>query len=56
MIVIERQRPRLRNFIRRRVAGREDVEDILQDVFAELIQGYELMQPIEQVGAVDRMS
>ena len=48
---IARQRPRLRNFIRRRVAGSEDVEDILQDVFAELIQAYELMQPIEQVGA-----
>lgn len=48
---IERQRPRLRNFIRKRVAGSEDVEDILQDVFAELIEAYELMQPVEQVGA-----
>lgn len=50
-VEIERQRPRLRNFIRRRVAGDADVEDILQDVFAELIEAYELMQPIEQVGA-----
>ena len=28
-----------------------DAEDILQDVFYELIEAYRLMQPIEQVGA-----
>ena len=33
---IARERPRLRNFIRSRVADASDVEDILQDVFAEL--------------------
>jgi len=48
---IERQRPRLRNFIRRRVAGSEDVEDILQDVFSELVETYRLMQPVEHVTA-----
>ena len=48
---IERERPRLRNFIRRRVANDADVEDILQDVFSELVEAYRLMQPIEQVGA-----
>jgi RNA polymerase sigma factor (sigma-70 family) len=49
--VISRDRPRLRNFIRRRVADAGDAEDILQDVFYELIEAYRLMQPIEQVTA-----
>lgn len=48
---IVREQPRLRNFIRRRVPERSDAEDILQDVFSELVQAYRLMQPIEQVGA-----
>ena len=42
---------RLRNFIRKRVADPGDAEDILQDVFYELIEAYRLMKPIEQVGA-----
>jgi RNA polymerase sigma factor (sigma-70 family) len=42
---------RLRNFIRKRVADQGDAEDILQDVFYELIEAYRLMKPIEQVGA-----
>jgi len=48
---IERERGRLRNFIRKRVADREDVEDVLQDVFFELVEAQRLMKPIEQVGA-----
>jgi len=48
---IEREQPRLRNFIRRRVADPRDAEDILQEVFYELIEAYRLMKPIEQVGA-----
>jgi RNA polymerase sigma factor (sigma-70 family) len=48
---IGRERGRLRNFIRRRVADESDAEDILQDVFYELIEAYRLMKPIEQVGA-----
>lgn len=48
---IARQRPRLRNFIRKRIANDADIEDILQDVFAELIEAYALLQPIERVGA-----
>jgi RNA polymerase sigma factor (sigma-70 family) len=46
-----REQGRLRNFIRRRVADEADAEDILQDVFYELIEAYRLMKPIEQVGA-----
>ena len=49
--VIERERGRLRNFIRRRVPDERDAEDILQDVFYELVEAYRLMQPIEQAGA-----
>jgi len=48
---IARESPRLRNFIRRRVADEADVEDILQEVFSELFEAYRLLQPIEQVGA-----
>jgi RNA polymerase sigma factor (sigma-70 family) len=49
--VIQRERRRLLNFIRKRVGDEGDAEDILQDVFYELIEAYRLMQPVEQVGA-----
>ena len=48
---IEREQARLRNFIRRRVPDREDAEDILQEVFYELIEAYRLMKPVERVSA-----
>lgn len=48
---IEREQGRLRNFIRKRVPDRRDVEDVLQDVFFELVEAYRLMKPIEEVGA-----
>jgi RNA polymerase sigma factor (sigma-70 family) len=48
---VEREQTRLRNFIRRRVADPGDADDILQDVFYELVEAYRLMKPIEQVGA-----
>jgi RNA polymerase sigma factor (sigma-70 family) len=48
---IGRERGRLRNFIRRRVPDEADAEDVLQDVFYELIEAYRSMKPIEQVGA-----
>lgn len=47
---VRREQPRLRNFIRARVAD-EDVDDILQEVLAELVEAYRLMKPIEEVGA-----
>jgi RNA polymerase sigma factor (sigma-70 family) len=49
--VIQQERRRLFHFIRKRVDNEGDAEDILQDVFYELIQAYRLMKPIEQVGA-----
>jgi RNA polymerase sigma factor (sigma-70 family) len=48
---VEREQPRLRNFIRKRVPGEGDVEDILQDVFYELVEAYRLMKPVEQISA-----
>jgi len=48
---IEREQSRLRNFIRKRVLDESEAEDILQEVFYELVQTYRLMKPVEQVGA-----
>jgi len=48
---IARDEPRLRSFIRRRVPDRGDAEDILQDVFYELVEAYRAMKPVEQVTA-----
>lgn len=48
---IVREQARLRNFIRRRVPHGVDAEDVLQDVFSELVEAYRLMKPIEQAGA-----
>jgi|SRR5271157_835973 len=48
---IDRERSRLRNFIRRRVADQSDAEDVLQDVFYELVAAYRMMKPVEQVTA-----
>ena len=46
-----REGARLRSFIRRRVADAGDADDILQDVFHELVEADRLLQPIEQVSA-----
>ena len=48
---IEREKPRLRNFIGKRVADQSDAEDILQEVFYELVEAYRMMRPVEQVTA-----
>ena len=47
--VVKRERSRLRNFIRRRVPDPRDAEDILQDVFYELVEANRLLMPIEHV-------
>ena len=47
--VIAEERPRLRNFIRKRVPNEADVEDLLQDVFFELVQANRLLKPIDYV-------
>ncbi len=48
---VEREQSRLRNFIRKRALDESDAEDILQEVFYELVQAYRLMKPVEQAGA-----
>jgi RNA polymerase sigma factor (sigma-70 family) len=49
--VFAQERARLRNFIRSRVSNEADAEDLLQDVFVELVAAERLMQPLQQVGA-----
>jgi RNA polymerase sigma factor (sigma-70 family) len=46
---MERDGSRLRNYIRKHVVDLEAAEDILQEVFVELIEAYRLVKPIEQV-------
>jgi RNA polymerase sigma factor (sigma-70 family) len=48
---LERDQPRLRSFIRKHVTDTGEAEDILQDVFYELLEAYRLMKPIEHVTA-----
>ncbi|MFY9561814.1 MAG: sigma-70 family RNA polymerase sigma factor [Terriglobales bacterium] len=47
--VVKREQSRLRNFIRRRVPDPRDAEDILQDVFYELVEANRLLMPIQHV-------
>ena len=47
--VVNREQSRLRNFIRRRVPDPRDAEDILQDVFYELVEANRLLMPIEHL-------
>jgi RNA polymerase sigma factor (sigma-70 family) len=48
---LERDQSRLRSFIRKHVTDTGEAEDILQDVFYELLEAYRLMKPIEHVTA-----
>ena len=47
----EKESRRLLDFIRRRVPTQEDAEDVLQDVFYELVNTYRLMKPVEQMAS-----
>ncbi len=47
--VVRREQSRLRDFIRRRVPDPRDAEDILQDVFYELVEANRLLMPIGHV-------
>jgi RNA polymerase sigma factor (sigma-70 family) len=46
---MQKDEPRLRNYIRKHVVDLEAAEDILQEVFVELVEAYRLLKPIEQV-------
>lgn len=47
--IIAKERSRLRNFVRKRVPDPSDAEDIVQDVFYELVEANRLLMPIGQV-------
>jgi RNA polymerase sigma factor (sigma-70 family) len=47
--VVEREQSRLSSFIRRRVPDPRDAEDILQDVFYELVEANRLLMPIDHI-------
>ena len=49
--IIAEERSRLRNFIRKRVPNQADAEDLLQEVFFEVIEAYRLMEPVHQWSA-----
>src|SRR5690348_12684057 len=49
--VVKREQSRLSKFIRRRVPDPRDAEDILQDVFYELVEANRLLMPIEHITA-----
>jgi RNA polymerase sigma factor (sigma-70 family) len=48
---VAREGSRLRRFIESRVPDAADAEDLLQEVFYELVEAVRLLKPIEQVGA-----
>ena len=48
---VSTERKRLFDFIRRRVRTEEDAEDILQDVFYQLVTSYSVTEPIEKISA-----
>jgi RNA polymerase sigma factor (sigma-70 family) len=48
---LKQEHSRLFSFIRRRVPDSRDAEDILQDVFCELVEANRLLMPIEHVTA-----
>ena len=47
--VLAREQSRLRAFIRKRVPNESDVEELLQEVFYELVEAYRLLKPIDFV-------
>src|SRR5262249_30994662 len=49
--IVQQERSRLRAFVRQRLSDEGEVEDILQEVFYELVEAYRLLKPVEQVGA-----
>jgi len=46
-----REKPRLRNWLRRHLASAADVEDVLQDLFVELVLAQRAARQIEDMGA-----
>jgi RNA polymerase sigma factor (sigma-70 family) len=49
--VLRSERSRLWSYIRRRVTDDADAEDVLQEVFGELVEAYRALLPIERIGS-----
>ena len=49
--IVAEEGARLRSFVRRRVADPADVEDIVQEVFYELVEANRLLMPIDHITA-----
>lgn len=50
--LVNEYQPRIKSFIKKRVTNKEDAEDILQDVFYQLVRTVEdAVEPIQQVAA-----
>ncbi len=49
--IVTEERTRLRNFIRKRVPNEADAEDLLQEVFFEVVEAFNLHEPVTQWGA-----
>jgi RNA polymerase sigma factor (sigma-70 family) len=47
--VVKLEGAKLKNFIRSRVPDERDAEDILQEVFYELVEAYRMVKPLERV-------
>jgi len=50
-LTFQHEKQRLLAFIRKRVPEKTDAEDILQDVFYQLAETFNVLEPIEQVSA-----
>ncbi len=48
---VKKESPRLLNFIRKRIPDADEAEDILQDVFYQLVENARMFKPIEDVTA-----
>ncbi len=46
---VQKDRAKLLSFIRKRVSDKDDAEDILQDVFFQLTQGYDMIGSLDKV-------
>lgn len=50
-LTMREERPRLLNFIRKRVPDREEAEDIVQDVFTQMVFSFESIQSVERISS-----